>query len=300
MHKPIHVRLILRSLIIFLAITVVLPGMVFATDNPDEAIYRKLLNLAAEKDETSLFARLNHQARHIGWEGSDEIQFTGNLRIINSLHEDGSGTDNRIYLLRKLTGQLFILSVPANPSARKKDADSPYAGLDDISGSKMIFKVNTLRATIDNETYPFAHFVSRPEQMQLDRIFKISIILMLFFVMVGMGMTLTFKEFALVFVKPRGIILGELLQFGVMPFLAMCLGHLLGFYEQYPFIFVGMILITAIPGGVTSNLMTYYAKGDLALSISLTSFSTVLSIVFTPLMLSLYCANMPEVTIPLK
>ena len=80
----------------------------------------------------------------------------------------------------------------------------------------------------------------------------------------------------------------------------MCLGHLLGFYQQYPFIFVGMILITAIPGGVTSNLMTYYAKGDLALSISLTSFSTVLSIVFTPLMLSLYCANMPEVTIPVK
>jgi hypothetical protein len=125
MHKPIHVRLTLRSLIIFLAITAVLPGMVFATDNPDEAIYRKLLNLAAEKDETSLFARLNHQARHLGWDGAEEFQFTGNLRIINSLHEEGNGTDNRIYLLRKLTGQLFILSVPADPSVRKKDAHSP-------------------------------------------------------------------------------------------------------------------------------------------------------------------------------
>jgi BASS family bile acid:Na+ symporter len=61
-----------------------------------------------------------------------------------------------------------------------------------------------------------------------------------------------------------------------------------------------MILITAIPGGVTSNLMTHYAKGDLALSISLTSFSTVLSIIFTPLLLALYCANLPEVTIPVK
>ncbi len=123
---------------------------------------------------------------------------------------------------------------------------------------------------------------------------------MLFFVMVGMGLTLTVKDFALVFTKPRGIILGEILQFGFMPFLAMAMGHLLGFYQQYPFIFVGMILITAIPGGVTSNLMTYYAKGDLALSISLTSFSTVLSIVFTPLLLALYCANMPEVSIPVK
>jgi len=85
-----------------------------------------------------------------------------------------------------------------------------------------------------------------------------------------------------------------------MPLMAMLLGRVLGFYEAYPFIFVGMILITAIPGGVTSNLMTYYAKGDLALSISLTSFSTVLSIVFTPLLLAFYCADMPEVVIPVK
>ena len=93
---------------------------------------------------------------------------------------------------------------------------------------------------------------------------------------------------------------GEILQFGLMPLLAFALGHLLGFYEQYPFFFVGMILITAIPGGVTSNLMTYYAKGDLALSISMTSFSTVLSIIFTPLLLALYCVNMPEADIPVK
>ena len=51
------------------------------------------------------------------------------------------------------------------------------------------------------------------------------------------------KEFTLFFKETHGIILGELLQFGLMPFLAMCLGHLLGFYEQYPFIFVGMISI---------------------------------------------------------
>ena len=164
----------------------------------------------------------------------------------------------------------------------------------------MVFKVKTKRATIDNETYTFAHLTLKPRQLTLDRVFKVCIILMLFFVMAGMGMTLTIKEFALVFTKPRGIILGEVLQFGFMPFLAMCLGHLLGFYDQYPFIFVGMILITAIPGGVTSNLMTYYAKGDLALSISLTSFSTVMSIFFTPLLLTLYCADLPEINIPVK
>jgi BASS family bile acid:Na+ symporter len=123
---------------------------------------------------------------------------------------------------------------------------------------------------------------------------------MLFFVMIGMGLTLTLEEFALVFKKPRGIIVGEILQFGIMPLLAFGLGYVMGFYEYFPFIFVGMILITAIPGGVTSNLMTYYAKGDVALSISLTSFSTVFSLIFTPLLLALYCTNLPEVTIPVK
>ena len=164
----------------------------------------------------------------------------------------------------------------------------------------MIFKVGIRQSVINGQTYDFARFIAEPRPVLLDKIFKIFIILMLFFVMIGMGLTLTLEEFSLVFKKPRGIIVGEILQFGVMPLLAFGIGYLVGFYEQYPFIFVGMILITAIPGGVTSNLMTYYAKGDVALSISLTSFSTVFSLIFTPLLLALYCTNLPEVTIPVK
>ena len=59
-----------------------------------------------------------------------------------------------------------------------------------------------------------------------------------------------------------------------------------------------MILITATPGGVTSNLMTHYAKGDVALSVSLTSISTVLSILFVPLLPDAYCSNIPDVKVP--
>ena len=271
-----------------------------ASDGSDEALYRKLSAIAISKGDSSLFEQLNNHSRNLAWERAVEMQIVGNLRVLKGRQEESAGGENRIYLLRKLRGAIYILSVPADPADRAEDAKSPYAGLDDISGNKMVFNVKTMQATIGGEAYTFARLTARPEQMKLDRIFKICIILMLFFVMVGMGMTLTSKEFALVFTKPRGIILGEILQFGLMPFLAMCLGHMLGFYEQYPFIFVGMILITAIPGGVTSNLMTYYAKGDLALSISLTSFSTVMSIVFTPLLLAFYCADMPEINIPVK
>jgi BASS family bile acid:Na+ symporter len=284
----------------FMIIAISSPGAAIAGDGSDEALYRKLTEIASGKGDPTLFDRLISESRLLDWGRADVAEFVGNLRIIKSTREDAAGKQARIYLLRKLNGELYILSVPADPSVQVEGADSLYAGLDDISGSKMTFSVKTMPARIDAESFQFAKFTAAPEQLKLDRIFKLSIILMLFFVMVGMGMTLTTQEFALVFSKPRGIILGQILQFGFMPFLAMCLGHLLGFYEQYPFIFVGMILITAIPGGVTSNLMTYYAKGDLALSISLTSFSTVMSIAFTPLLLALYCADMPEINIPVK
>ena len=291
---------VLWIVVSFMVIALLMVDTGLASDGSDEALYRKLSAIAIGQGDSSLFAQLNSHARNLAWDRAEEVQFVGNLRILKSRQEKTTGGENRIYLLRKLRGAVYILSLPADHAARSKEAKSLYAGLDDISGSKMAFNVKTMQATIGGEAYTFAQLTARPAQMKLDRIFKICIILMLFFVMVGMGMTLTSKEFALVFTKPRGIILGELLQFGLMPFLAMCLGRLLGFYEQYPFIFVGMILITAIPGGVTSNLMTYYAKGDLALSISLTSFSTVMSIVFTPLLLALYCADMPEINIPVK
>jgi BASS family bile acid:Na+ symporter len=290
----------LWMVVFFIIFLLSLPATGFTDDGSDEALYRKLSGIAIGKGDTSLFDRLNNHSRNMDWDRADDAQFVGNLRIIKHTSEGNTGKEARIYLLRKLKGELYILSLPADPSAMAKDANSPYTGLDEISGNKMVFNVKTKLVTIDNETIKFAKFTSKPKQMTLDRVFKICIILMLFFVMAGMGMTLTIKEFALVFIKPRGIILGEILQFGFLPFLAMCLGHLLGFYEQYPFIFVGMILITAIPGGVTSNLMTYYAKGDLALSISLTSFSTVMSIFFTPFLLALYCADLPEIVIPVK
>ncbi|MBC2717296.1 MAG: hypothetical protein HF978_18470 [Desulfobacteraceae bacterium] len=267
-----------------------------AESQSGEKLFHQLSSIARGDGDAGLFKKLNTESRKLDWVDATETEFVGNLRILKS------NTDKiqTIYLLRKLTGEVYILSLPDNLAMLEENANSFYAGLDKKYESKLSIKAFTTTGEVNGRTYAFARFTKTPQPVLLDKIFKISIILMLFFVMVGMGMTLTFKDFSLVFTKPRGIIIGEILQFGLMPFLAFCMGHLLGFYNQYPFIFVGMILITAIPGGVTSNIMTYYAKGDLALSISLTSFSTVFSIIFTPLLLALYCANMPEVIIPIK
>ncbi len=258
----------------------------------DEDLYRRLSQAARGAGDATLLTKLNNAARAADWDRSVESEFEGNLRY---LKPDAKTGVEGLYMVRNITGELHVLAVPETGKA-----DPNYDNIEGLMESKLIFKVGIVKGAVDGVEYSFARFTERPKQLLLDRIFKISIVLMLFFVMVGMGLTLTMNDFKLVVQKPMGIITGALLQWAVMPLVAVGLGRILGFYEAYPFIFVGMVLITASPGGVTSNLMTYYAKGDLALSISLTSFSTVLSLVFTPLLLSLYCANVPEVTIPVK
>lgn len=265
-----------------------------------EALYKQLSQVANGDGDIRLFAELNSRPRLLEWESAPEVSFEGHVRVIKPKAGTSDKSAPFIYLLRKLTGEVFILTVPVDPSQLQPEADSFYAGLADMYKAKMQFQIKFLTADIDGQSYTFGQFSQKPQHLVIEKVFKISIVLMLFFVMVGMGLTLTVRDFAIVFTKPKGIIIGQILQFGVMPLLALSLGYWLGFYRDYPFIFVGMILITAIPGGVTSNLMTYYAKGDLALSISLTSLSTVLSIFFTPLLLTLYCSHMPAVSIPVK
>lgn len=267
---------------------------------PGEVLYRELSRAASVQQDSQLLRQLNQKSRQPIWSNAEESEFTGHLRFIGKRSAFAKNPGAGLYLIRKLSGEILVLSIPEDLTALDETSQSPYRNLEGAFESKMAFSVKISTVSVMGKPYQFALLTKAPRQLAMDRLFKNSIILMLFFVMVGMGMTLTIRDFTLVFTKPRGIIIGQLLQFGLMPLMAMVLGYLLGFYEEYPFIFVGLILITAIPGGVTSNLMTYYAKGDLALSISLTSFSTVLSIVFTPLLLALYCANMPEISIPVK
>jgi len=265
--------------------------------NAGEELYKKISISAKGLEKRGLIEALQAQAGDLDWHGSKDLQFTGHLRLITQGKQTGQ-EGLKLFLLRELSGDIYVLSLPTKTERSK--LQSFYSGLEESLSNRLIFQVRVKSAAVNNDTYTFAQFVQKPQQPVLDKVFKICIVLMLFFVMIGMGLTLTLKEFALVFTNPRGIIIGEILQFGIMPLIAMILGHLLGFYEHYPFIFVGMILITATPGGVTSNLMTYYAKGDLALSISMTSFSTVLSLIFTPLLLGFYCAGVPDIAIPVK
>ena len=286
--------LLKKALFLMLSVGLIM-GVAFPA-GASEDLYREFVRISKGKGDAALFEKLNAQSRKLDWKNAEELEFKGTLRYLKV--EDKTGDSSYIYMVRDLEGGLHVLSVP--PENVREAEGSIYTGLTDLMGNKLMFHVEQRRGKVAGESYSFVRLVERPAQLLFDRIFKVSIVLMLFFVMVGMGLTLTVADFKRVFQKPRGMMTGAVLQWGLMPLIAVALGRLMGFYEAYPFIFVGLVLITVSPGGVTSNLMTYYAKGDLALSISLTSFSTVLSLVMTPFLLVLYCANVPEVIIPVK
>ena len=114
---------------------------------------------------------------------------------------------------------------------------------------------------------------------------KPAIIPLLGVVMFGMGMTLTPGNFIEVWRRPRVMGLGVALQYTLMPLLAWLVGSL---YGLEPALLAGMVLVGASPGGTASNVVCYLAKGDLALSISLTTLSTLLAVLATPLLTWLY------------
>lgn len=108
---------------------------------------------------------------------------------------------------------------------------------------------------------------------------------MMMVIMLGMGASMTLRDFLIAFRKPKGILVGLLSQFAVMPFLGFLLAVALGLP---PALVVGLLLIACMPGGTTSNIFAYFSKGVLALSIMMTTVSTLAAVVMVPVLLSFY------------
>lgn len=100
-------------------------------------------------------------------------------------------------------------------------------------------------------------------------------------VMFGMGLTLNLNDFKIVFSRPKDVVIGCLAQFTIMPLLAWALARLFSLDEALA---LGVVLVGCCPGGTASNVITYLAKGDLALSVGMTGVSTILAPLLTPLL----------------
>jgi bile acid:Na+ symporter, BASS family len=99
--------------------------------------------------------------------------------------------------------------------------------------------------------------------------------------MLGMGVTLSLGDFIAVLKMPRAVAVGFVGQYTVMPFLGWGIAHALKLPDQFA---VGLILVACCPGGTASNVVTYLAKGNVALSVLMTMCSTFAAIVMTPLL----------------
>ena len=102
---------------------------------------------------------------------------------------------------------------------------------------------------------------------------------LLMVVMFGMGLTMKPRDFALVFKRPKDILVGTAAQFIIMPALAFGLSKL---FQLDPALTAGVVLVGTCPGGTSSNVVTYLSKGDVALSVGMTSVNTLLAPLLTP------------------
>lgn len=111
-------------------------------------------------------------------------------------------------------------------------------------------------------------------------------------IMFGMGTKLDLKDFVKEFRKPVVVIAGTLMVFVLMPLAAILIIKVWNFPPE---VAAGIILVGACPGGVASNVMTYLAKGNLALSVTVTTFATLLSPVVTPFLMMIFAGQLIEV-----
>lgn len=117
---------------------------------------------------------------------------------------------------------------------------------------------------------------------------QVLLAVMIFAIMFGMGASLTTDDFRAVARKPRGVLIGFLSQFGLMPLFAFGLAIYL---ELPPAFAIALILIGCLPGGTTSNMFAYFARGSVALSIAMTLASTLLALVMMPILLEFYASG---------
>jgi BASS family bile acid:Na+ symporter len=112
-------------------------------------------------------------------------------------------------------------------------------------------------------------------------------------IMLGMGLTLTVGDFQRILKMPGRIFTGALLQYTVMPFLGWSMAAL---FQLPPSLAAGLILVACCPGGTASNVVTYLAKADVPLSVTMTTLTTLMAVVMTPALTTWLVGSRVEVS----
>ncbi|ROR99941.1 BASS family bile acid:Na+ symporter [Sinobacterium caligoides] len=121
---------------------------------------------------------------------------------------------------------------------------------------------------------------------------KLMIVPLLIVIMLSMGLTLSLDDFSAAIKQKRAVLVGLILQFSIMPIGALLISLALGLDRDNV---IGMVLVGSVAGGTASNVICYLAKGDVALSITMTAISTLAGVLLTPLIISLLLGHVIDV-----
>lgn len=117
-------------------------------------------------------------------------------------------------------------------------------------------------------------------------------------IMFGMGTSMSFKDFAGVIKAPRGVFIGVTAHFIIMPLLGFTLATIgMAVFNFPPEVAAGVILIGCSPNGMASNVISFLAKANLALSITITAVSTMLSPIVTPLLMGYFAGSLIQIDV---
>ncbi len=123
---------------------------------------------------------------------------------------------------------------------------------------------------------------------------KTSIVPLLTLIMLAMGLTLKLSDFANVLNRFSAVAVGVVLQFTIMPLVALLIAISLNFDADLT---VGLVLVGCVAGGTSSNVMCFLSKGDVALSITMTAISTLLGVLITPLLVELLAGKAVDIPV---
>ena len=155
-----------------------------------------------------------------------------------------------------------------------------------------------MRRPLSSLTFPTSAILLSIIAIYFNELFSAAadaVVFLLASVMFLMGLTLNKQDFLRIRKKPATVFIGVSLQFFLMPLIAILLAYALQLSSQLT---AGLVLVGSCAGGTASNVMTYLAKGDLALSISMTVVSTLFGVIATPLLCAFYLSEALNVDTP--
>jgi bile acid:Na+ symporter, BASS family len=204
---------------------------------------------------------------------------------------------NKYHVMLLLACTLFVLSI-VSFVLKKLNVASPFLilsfvltclamrGFPKVRG--YIYTMWIFTALILALSYP-NHFQSYNE-------YKFSGLIppLLQIIMFGMGSQMSLKDFSGVLKMPKGVLIGLLCHYSLMPFIGYTITQIFGFPKE---IAVGIILVACTPSGMASNVMVFLGKGNLALAITVTAFSTMISPLLTPFLLKFIAGHMVHIDI---